>query len=392
MLHDNIRWYYFMKQNGIIIDCGLFKIVMSRKIFTNHKIEFSDSRLLSAIEDKSVDLVVTSPPYPMIEMWDSLFGSLNPEIRNLLKQVNGPGAFELMNQELDKTWDELARVVKDSGFVCINIGDATRKIGDQFQLYSNHSRITSKFINLGFQPLPVILWKKTTNAPNKFMGSGMLPAGAYVTLEHEYILIFRKGGKREFRNADEKKFRNQSAFFWEERNRWFSDSWDLKGIKQATNDESVRERNAAYPFELPYRLINMYSVKGDMVLDPFLGTGTTTFAAIASERNSIGIEYDRNFSSVILSGLKDFCKTANSLITKRLEDHIVFCEEYRKEKGPFKYENRCFRFPVMTKQETDLDLKHIYKINSADLSNITVEYQPIKFVSHTVESSVPPLA
>ncbi|NLP01893.1 MAG: site-specific DNA-methyltransferase [Fibrobacter sp.] len=361
-------------------------------MFTNHKIEFSDSRLLSAIEDKSVDLVVTSPPYPMIEMWDSLFGSLNPEIRNLLKQVNGPGAFELMNQELDKTWDELARVVKDSGFVCINIGDATRKIGDQFQLYSNHSRITSKFINLGFQPLPVILWKKTTNAPNKFMGSGMLPAGAYVTLEHEYILIFRKGGKREFRNADEKKFRNQSAFFWEERNRWFSDSWDLKGIKQATNDESVRERNAAYPFELPYRLINMYSVKGDMVLDPFLGTGTTTFAAIASERNSIGIEYDRNFSSVILSGLKDFCKTANSLITKRLEDHIVFCEEYRKEKGPFKYENRCFRFPVMTKQETDLDLKHIYKINSADLSNITVEYQPIKFVSHTVESSVPPLA
>lgn len=345
---------------------------------SNHKIEFSDSKSLSIIQNESIDLVVTSPPYPMIEMWDSLFASLNAEIGDSLQQLNGFRAFELMNQELDKTWDELDRVVKQSGFVCINIGDATRKIGKQFQLYSNHSRITSKFIALGFQPLPMALWKKATNAPNKFMGSGMLPAGAYITLEHEYILVFRKGGKREFNTADDKNLRNKSAFFWEERNKWFSDSWDLNGVRQVMNNENVRERNAAYPFELPYRLINMYSVKGDTVLDPFLGTGTTTFAAMSSERNSIGIEYDKNFSSIIFEGLKDLCKTANSTITKRLEDHITFCEEYQKEKGPLKYKNECFGFPVMTKQETDLDLKHISKINSTDLENITVEYQPIK--------------
>jgi len=355
---------------------------------TNHNIEFSDSRSLSMIKNNSIDLVVTSPPYPMIEMWDSLFASLNPDIGDSLNQFNGQRAFELMNQELDKIWDELNRVVKASGFVCINIGDATRKIGKQFQLYSNHSRITSKFISLGFQPLPIALWKKATNAPNKFMGSGTLPAGAYITLEHEYILVFRKGGKREFNTVYEKSLRNQSAFFWEERNKWFSDSWDLKGVRQATNNENVRERNAAYPFELPYRLINMYSVKGDTVLDPFLGTGTTTFAAIASERNSIGIEYDTNFSTIIINGLRDLCKTANSIITKRLEDHIMFCEEYQKEKGPLKYKNECFGFPVMTKQEIDLDLKHISKINSTDLGSITAEYQPIKFVSHLIESSV----
>lgn len=340
------------------------------------------------IQNDSVDLVITSPPYPMIEMWDSLFASLNMEIHDSLLQFNGLRAFELMNQELDKIWEELARVVKESGFVCINIGDATRKVGNQFQLYSNHSRITSKFIALGFQPLPIVLWKKASNAPNKFMGSGMLPAGAYITLEHEYILVFRKGGKREFNSVDEKALRNQSAFFWEERNRWFSDSWELKGVKQATNNETVRERNAAYPFELPYRLINMYSVKGDTVLDPFLGTGTTTFAAISSERNSIGIEYDKNFSSIIRSGLEDLCKSANSAITKRLEDHIIFCENYQKEKGPLKYRNQCFGFPVMTKQETDLTLRHISKINSADLQKITVEYQPVEFRPHFMESSV----
>lgn len=363
---------------------------MSEKNTNNtiHRVEFSDSRSLSILQNESVDLVVTSPPYPMIEMWDNLFTSLNHEISKPLHEFDGSVAFELMNQELDKVWDELERVVKKSGFVCINIGDATRKIGNQFQLYSNHSRITSKFVSLGFQPLPIALWKKTTNAPNKFMGSGMLPAGAYITLEHEYILVFRKGGKREFNIEADKIIRSQSAFFWEERNKWFSDTWDLKGAKQTTNNGAVRERNAAYPFELPYRLINMYSVKGDTILDPFLGTGTSTFAAIVSERNSIGIEYDKNFSSIIKDGLKEFCNTANSVITKRLEDHIFFCMNYQKEKKTLKYKNDIFGFPVVTKQEIKLDMKHVLKITPNDLSNIIVEYQPIHLDSHLIESSV----
>lgn len=351
---------------------------------TRHRIEFSDSRSLSTIKNESIDLVVTSPPYPMIEMWDSLFASLNQEIGEALESNDGSRAFELMNQELDKVWGELARVVKKNGFVCINIGDATRKIGEQFQLYSNHSRITTAFIALGFQPLPIALWKKVTNSPNKFMGSGMLPAGAYITLEHEYILVFRNGGKREFNTDDKKNIRSQSAFFWEERNRWFSDSWDLKGVKQSTDSENVRQRSAAFTFELPYRLINMYSVKGDTILDPFLGTGTTTFAAIASERNSIGIEFDNNFYSILVDGLKYLREYANNTVTKRLEDHIAFCEEYQKEKSPMKYQNKCFGFPVMTKQETDLDLKHVSAINFSDLQNITVEYQPILTIQQSL--------
>lgn len=349
---------------------------------THHRIEFSDSRTLSMIQNNAVDLVVTSPPYPMIEMWDTLFCSLNNDIGESLRIFDGFKAFELMNRELDTVWEELARVVKDHGFVCINIGDATRKIGDQFQLFPNHSRITLKFISLGFHPLPIVLWKKSTNAPNKFMGSGMLPAGAYVTLEHEYILVFRKGGKRIFKTENDKSNRNQSAYFWEERNTWFSDSWDLIGVKQATNNVAVRERNAAYPFELPYRLINMYSVKGDTVLDPFLGTGTSTFAAIASERNSIGIEYDSNFSQIISNDLKKVPDIANTIITKRLKDHILFCKDSAKKgKKPLKYKNETFAFPVMTRQEVKLDLKYISKCITHDLSNSIVEYKPITGLS-----------
>jgi len=132
----------------------------------------------------------------MIEMWDEIFSKQKPSIGKALRRKDGNQAFELMNRELDRVWKEVYRVLKDGGFACINIGNATRKIGEEFRLYSNHSRILEYCLKLGFSSLPEILWRKQTNAPNKFMGSGMLPAGAYVTLEHEHILVLRKGNKR----------------------------------------------------------------------------------------------------------------------------------------------------------------------------------------------------
>lgn len=343
---------------------------------TTHNIIFNDSRNLCDIGDETVDLIVTSPPYPMIKMWDDLFKKLNPNIIDSLDNNDGQKTFELMNIELDKVWNEVDRILKPNRFVCINIGDAARTIGDQFQLYSNHSRITSYFINAGYQPLPIIHWKKSTNKPNKFMGSGMLPAGAYVTLEHEYILIFRKGGKRIFKTSSQKLLRNLSAFFWEERNKWFSDTWKLQGIRQAINDSKTRKRNAAFPFELAYRLINMYSVKGDIILDPFLGTGTTTFAAIAGERNSIGVEYDYNFGELIKNGLINLKLEINeSIISYRIENHIKFINEYEKTKRKPKYINSKYGFPVITKQETKLSINYICDIDYSKFPEIFVKYK-----------------
>ena len=146
---------------------------------------------MSQLGDSSVDLVVTSPPYPMIEMWDEIMSNQNPYIKEALEDHRPELAFELMHKELDVVWKECYRVVKDGGFICINIGDATRTIDGEFRLYNNHSRITQYCTSLGLTNLPNIIWRKQTNAPNKFMGSGMLPCGAYITLEHEYILIFR---------------------------------------------------------------------------------------------------------------------------------------------------------------------------------------------------------
>ncbi len=185
---------------------------------TTHLIIFKNSNNMADLTSGSIDLVVTSPPYPMIEMWDEMFSKQYPEIGKALNDKNGSLAFELMHRKLDSVWNECWRVLKDGGIVCINVGDATRTLNGNFTLYSNHSRIISYMLKIGFNALPEILWRKQTNAPNKFMGSGMLPPGAYVTLEHEFILIFRKGGKREFWKADDKKNRLESSFFWEERN------------------------------------------------------------------------------------------------------------------------------------------------------------------------------
>lgn len=341
---------------------------------TIHKILIADSRSLDDLKDNSVNLIITSPPYPMISMWDKTFTIMNNRIQDELNNNNDSNAFDLMHDELDKVWEELNRVLKFNGIICINIGDATRTFNNIFQLYPNAERIANKFRELGFNFLPKIIWRKQTNAPNKFMGSGMLPCGAYVTLEHEYILIFRKAGKRNFNNEIEIDNRYESAFFWEERNNWFSDIWyDLKGTNQSFNQKTNRDRSGAYPFELAYRLINMYSTKGDVILDPFLGTGTSTLAAIAAARNSIGIELDSSLRELIIDRIRNEYKAVNKRIQERIQKHIQFVYEYEKNKHRIKYQNKNYNFPVMTKQERSILFDFIDDINIVD-NKINIQY------------------
>ena len=342
---------------------------------TLHKIIYSDARKMNEVKSESVDLMITSPPYPMIKMWDDMFSVQNPEIAEALREENGEKAFELMNKELDKVWKEVYRVLKIGGIACINIGDATRSLGGKFQIYPNHARILNYCLSLGFHALPEILWLKETNKPDKFMGSGMLPVGAYVTLEHEYILILRKGYKREFKSAEEKLNRQNSAFFWEERNTWFSDKWnDLNGVFQKLNHIKVRERSGAYPIELAYRLINMFSVQGDTILDPFLGTGTTTLGAIASARNSIGYEIDGNFKDIVEERIKNIKDTSNIYIDERLSRHIEFMKKRLELKGEHKYFNKNYNFPVVTNQEKNILFLKLKEISKTNENIFEVEY------------------
>ena len=330
---------------------------------------------MRVVPASSVHLIVTSPPYPMIEMWDELFIKQDNKILKALKDSDGMKAFDLMHKILDRVWQNLYRILKPGGIACINIGDATRTVGDNFMLYVNHARILSAFIDIGFSSLPLILWRKPTNAPNKFMGSGMLPAGAYVTLEHEYILVLRKGSKREFSDDREKQIRRESAIFWEERNNWFSDVWlGLIGTQQKLKKKTNRLRSGAFPFELAYRLVNMYSAKGDTVVDPFLGTGTTMWSAMASGRNCIGFEIETDFKELLQANQQTVIAAANDRIHQRLHDHLAFLESRSADGGKFKHINRHYKFPVMTLQEKELFFNPLTSIQQTDKHTLTVEY------------------
>lgn len=339
---------------------------------TTHRIIYESAEELAGMEDQSVDLVVTSPPYPMIGMWDDLFAQWDTHIERALADADGPTAFDLMHRRLDLVWKEVARVTKDGAFVCVNIGDATRTIGSDFRLYPNHARILQSLESVGLNLLPDILWHKQSNAPSKFMGSGMLPAGAYVTLEHEYILIARKGKKRVFSTSGQRMNRRRSALFWEERNLWFSDIWsDLKGTGQRIERHGSRPRSGAFPFELAFRLINMYSVIDDLVLDPFLGTGTSMQAAISSARNSIGYEVDRNLGSLIVENMEMGIKIGQDRINRRLSDHRAFIAGA----DPAGHTNKPYLFPVMTAHETDLYLEVPGSLTWAEPNRCTIQYE-----------------
>jgi modification methylase len=345
---------------------------------TRHKIYFCDARRMQMLPSASVDLIVTSPPYPMIQMWDAAFCQQDARIAGALAEGRSKDAHEFMHCLLDRVWDESFRVLKPGGFACINIGDATRSVDGEFALYPNHARILQYLSQAGFTLLPDILWRKQTNAPNKFMGSGMLPAGAYVTLEHEYILIARKGPKRVFRTDAEKQNRRASAMFWEERNRFFSDIWtDVKGTSQALANSEFRKRSAAFPLKVAYRLVTMYSVRGDLVLDPFWGTGTTSVAAMAAARNSIGLEIDANMESHLDVCTQSLCDRLNRYIEGRLARHIAFVDERMAVNAPLKHRNTVYGFPVVTAQEKELIFNPLIRLKRSSRSEVDVDYEAV---------------
>ena len=334
---------------------------------TLHRWFTADARDLSFLPRGSAQLVVTSPPYPMIQMWDAAFSAMSPAAAAALAAADGPLAFEHMHAALDQVWRGCHHALSPGGFLCVNIGDATRTLGGQFQMYPNHARILQGLLAAGFTTLPDILWRKPTNAPNKFMGSGMLPAGAYVTYEHEYILIARRGGRRRFTAPADKQRRSQSAYFWEERNVWFSDLWtDLRGVRQGLPDRAARKRSAAFPLELARRLVCMYSLYGDVVLDPFAGTGTTAAAALAVGRSSLSVEHEPAFATGFADTLRAASQLGATIGTERLAAHRAFVAARLAQGRTIKHHNAPHDVPVVTRQEAALEIRVPSAVAAAD--------------------------
>jgi len=256
-------------------------------LITNHKIIIGDSRTLSEIPDKSVHLVVTSPPY-----WQ-------------LKDYGGEGqigyndTYQDYINNLNLVWSESFRVLQDGCRLCVNIGDqfARSIYYGRYKVIPIRTEIIKFCETIGLDYMGAIIWQKATTCNTSggaaIMGSYPYPRNGVIKLDYEFILIFKKPGALP---KIDPLIKEQSILTKEEWNQYFNGHWNFVGSKQT-------KHLAMFPEELPKRLIKMFTFIGETILDPFLGSGTTTLAARNLGRNSIGYEINNEFLPVIKSRL-----------------------------------------------------------------------------------------
>ncbi|MGA2680972.1 MAG: site-specific DNA-methyltransferase [Candidatus Bathyarchaeia archaeon] len=252
---------------------------------------------MKEVADKSVHLVVTSPPYWNIKDYG------HP------KQIGYRDDLEDYLEKLGNVWSECVRVLAPACRLCINIGDqylrANSSEDKPYQIIPLHAYIVNRIMQNHMDDLVYlgsIIWNKIpttkTSGGASVMGSYGYPRNGYVSYNYEYIAIFKKKKNKGDIEPKPKPEAKQKAVIdlpkWRElfNGIWnFSDSqgedfnviWSFNGARQVNHV-------ATFPDELPKRLMQMFTYEGDTVLDPFLGSGTTTKVALELGRNSIGYE------------------------------------------------------------------------------------------------------
>lgn len=250
---------------------------------TQHKIVFGDSRDMHLIPDKSVQLIVTSPPYWQLKD----YGTEN--------QIGFNDSYEEYINNLNLVWKECNRVLSNGCRLCINIGDqfARSVYYGRYKVIPIRTEIIRFCESLGMDYMGAIIWQKTTtmntSGGGAIMGSFPYPRNGILKMDYEFILLFKKLGNAPKPTAEQKM---KSEITKEEWNQYFSSHWNFNGVKQL-------EHIAMFPEELPKRLIKMFSFAGETVLDPFAGSGTTSLAAMHFDRNSIGYEINKSFEPII---------------------------------------------------------------------------------------------
>lgn len=266
------------------------------------KIHNKNSAEMTEIQDGEVQLIVTSPPYPMIERWDRHFGTRD---------------FEEQHQQLLQTWKECYRILDEGGILCINIGDATRSINGNFVCYPNYAKVVSLCMELGLHPLIPILWKKIQNRHTAYLGSGFHPPNLIISQDTEHIAVFRKGHCRQIKTTEPK--RAAAHISREERDLWCSQLWEIPGARGAGV-------TASFPPEIPYRLISLFSIVGDLVVDPFSGSHTTGIVAERLQRRFVGYEIagEKQLRTLDLIDRKELSAASNppAIIYKSFEEML----------------------------------------------------------------------
>ncbi len=265
-----------------------------QQIPTQHHLLWADSRNLSFIPDETVHLIVTSPPYWTLKKYREYEGQL-ADIED----------FERFLQELDQVWEHAYRILVSGGRLICVVGDiclSRRKNNGRHTVVPLHASIQEHCRKLGYDNLAPIIWHKISNAKLEASGNGARFLGkpyepnAVIKNDIEFILMQRKPGGYRKPSVPS---RILSIISEENHKKWFQSIWSGVG------NISTRDHPAPYPEALAERLVRMFSFVGDTVLDPFLGTGTTTVAAAKWGRNSIGMEVDPHYFTLAEKRVRD---------------------------------------------------------------------------------------
>jgi excisionase family DNA binding protein len=276
---------------------------------TVHRVFLGDARKMRELAAEDVHLVVTSPPY---------FNLIEYEGGNTTEQLGSLSSYEQFLDELDEVWKRCFDLLAPGGRMCVVVGDVcvSRRAAGRHYVIPLHADIATRCRKIGFDYLTPIYWSKIANMATEVGGSARFLGKPYepnaiVKNDVEYILLLRKPGSyRKPTNSQ----RALSLLEPEEHRAWFRSVW---------TDVSGENRKAGHPAPFPkalaHRLIKMFSFVGDVVLDPFWGTGSTTLAAIDAVRSSVGFEIERKY---IKLGHLRLAAAPNGTVPARIEFSI----------------------------------------------------------------------
>lgn len=259
------------------------------QIPTSHYLVQGDARGMTLLTPENIHLVLTSPPYWTLKRYDQADG-----------QLGHVADYEAFLNQLSRVWRSCFELLVPGGRLICVVGDvclSRRQNDGRHTVVPLHSSIQEICRKIGFDNLAPIIWYKIANAAYEVGGGGGFLGKPYepnavIKNDVEFILMFRKpGGYRKPSIAK----RVLSVISAENYQNWFQQIWT--GVTGA----STKDHPAPYPIELAERLIRMFSFAGDIVLDPFSGSGTNSIAAARTGRNSIGYEISRKYNAFALS-------------------------------------------------------------------------------------------
>ncbi|WP_157153461.1 DNA-methyltransferase [Brachyspira murdochii] len=283
--HDSSIFYNSNLYNNLDIRVENSSIINEIPSKILNTIINSSSEKMYDIPDNSVHLIITSPPY------------------NVSKEYDNDLSLKEYLVFLKNVFTESYRVLVNGGRICVNIANIGRKPYIPLSDY-----ISNIMIKIGYNMRGEIIWNKAASAaPSTAWGSWQSATNPTLRDIHEYILVFSKGEYKRVIKENEKDIK-MNTISKEDFLEWTKSIWTI-------NTESAKRigHPAPFPEEIPYRLLSLYSFTNDIILDPFMGSGTTAVASIKNNRNYIGYEIN-----------KDYIKIANDRLNLLKEQSYLF--------------------------------------------------------------------